>query len=71
MEQQITITNWSEFVNPDYVIIELSNGSRLVVKKSHAKGGKAVYRAILTLLDNMDSDARAQAMLLQLLNTIL
>ena len=68
LNENLTITNWDEFVNPDYVLLTLSNGKKLKIAKQHIKGGKASYLAILTLLDNMDRNPKAMEAILKLVN---
>lgn len=68
--EQLTIISWEEFVKPDFLLLHLSDGRTLQFTRSNAKGGKKVYHAICTLLDNMDTNPNAAAMLLRLINTI-
>jgi len=70
LNENLTITDWDEFVNPDHVILTLSNGKQLKIAKQNIKGGKASYQAILTLLDNMDRNPKAMEAMLKLVNAM-
>jgi len=70
LNEDLTITDWDEFVNPDHVLLTLSNGKQLKIAKQNIKGGKASYQAILTLLDNMGRDPKAMEAMLKLVNTM-
>ena len=70
LNENLTITDWDEFVNPDYVLLKLSNGKELKIAKQHIKGGKASYQAILTLLDSMDRNPKAMEAMLKLVNAM-
>lgn len=62
----LKIVDWDEYVNPDYVKIKLSSGKVLEIKRSYAKGGKAAYQTILTLLDSMDRSDKAKSLMLKI-----
>jgi len=68
INENLTITDWDEFVNPDYVLLKLSNGKKLKIARQQIKGGKAAYQRILTLLDNMETDPRAEKFINDLIN---
>jgi hypothetical protein len=68
--ENLTITNWEEYVRPDHVVISLSNGRELKIKKQQKAGGQKAYQTILTLLDNMNSDKRAENAILNLVNVM-
>ena len=70
LNENLTITDWDEFVNPDYVLLTLSNGKQLKITKQHIKGGKASYQSILTLLDNMESNPKAKEIMLKLVDAM-
>jgi phosphoribosylformylglycinamidine (FGAM) synthase-like amidotransferase family enzyme len=70
LNENLTITDWDEFVNPDHVILTLSNGKQLKIAKQNIKGGKASYQAILTLLDNMSRNPKAMEAMLKLVNAM-
>ena len=70
LNENLTITDWDEFVNPDHVVLTLSNGKELKIAKQNIKGGKATYQAILTLLDNMGRDPKAMEAMLKLVNAM-
>ena len=70
LNENLTITDWDEFVSPDHVILTLSNGKQLKIAKQNIKGGKASYQAILTLLDNMDRNPKAMEAMLKLVNAM-
>ena len=66
LKENISITDWDEYVNPNYVLLTLSNGKKLKITKQHIKGGKASYQSILTLLNNMESNPKAKEAMLTL-----
>jgi glycerol-3-phosphate O-acyltransferase len=68
--ENLTIKDWQEYVKPDHVIINLSNGKDLKISKQHIKGGMRAYQIVLTLLDNMSRDKRAENAMLQIVNTM-
>ena len=70
LNENLTITDWDEFVNPDHVMLTLSNGKQLKIAKQNIKGGKASYQAILTLLDNMGRNPKAAEAMLKLVNAM-
>jgi hypothetical protein len=70
LNENLTITDWDEYVNPDYVILKLSNGKDLKISRQHIKGGKAAYQSILTLLDNMGTNPKAKEAMLTLINAM-
>ncbi len=70
IKEDISITNWNEYVNPDYIKLTLSNGKKLKIAKQQIKGGKAVYQSILTLLDSMESNPKAKAAMLTLVTAM-
>jgi hypothetical protein len=70
LNENLTITDWDEFVNPDHVMLTLSNGKQLKIAKQNIKGGKASYQAILTLLDNMGRNPKAMEAMLKLVNAM-
>ena len=70
LNENLTITDWDEFVNPDHVVLTLSNGKQLKIAKQNIKGGKNSYQAILTLLDNMGRDPKAMEAMLKLVNAM-
>jgi hypothetical protein len=70
LNENLTITDWDEFVNPDHVVLTLSNGKQLKIAKQNIKGGKASYQAILTLLDNMGRDPKAMEAMLRVVNAM-
>ena len=70
LNENLTITDWNEFVNPDHVVLTLSNGKQLKIAKQNIKGGKNSYQAILTLLDNMGRDPKAMEAMLKLVNAM-
>lgn len=70
LNENLTITDWDEFVNPDHVMLTLSNGKQLKIAKQNIKGGKNSYQAILTLLDNMDRNPKAMEAMLKLVNAM-
>jgi len=70
LNENLTITDWDEFVNPDHVMLTLSNGKQLKIAKQNIKGGKNSYQAILTLLDNMGRDPKAMEAMLKLVNAM-
>jgi hypothetical protein len=70
LNENLTITDWDEFVNPDHVMLTLSNGKQLKIAKQNIKGGKASYQAILTLLDNMARNPKAMEAMLKLVNAM-
>jgi hypothetical protein len=70
LNENLTITDWDEFVNPDHVVLTLSNGKQLKIAKQNIKGGKASYQAILTLLDNMGRNPKAMEAMLKLVNAM-
>jgi hypothetical protein len=70
LNENLTITDWDEFVNPDHVMLTLSNGKQLKIAKQNIKGGKASYQAILTLLDNMGRNTKAMDAMLKLVNAM-
>ena len=77
IKEDVSITDWDEFVNPDYILLTLSNGKKLKISKQHIKGGKAAYQSILTLLGNMDHGMpanlhiKAKSAMLALVNAML
>ena len=70
LNENLTITDWDEFVNPDHVVLTLSNGKQLKIAKQNIKGGKASYQAILTLLDNMGRDPKAMEAMLKVVDAM-
>jgi len=70
INENLTITDWDEFVNPDYVLLKLSNGKDLKIARQQIKGGKAAYQSILTLLDNMGTNPKAKEAMLTLINAM-
>lgn len=70
INENLTITDWDEYVNPDYVLLTLSNSKQLKIGKQHIKGGKASYQSILTLLDNMESNPKAKEIMLKLVDAM-
>ena len=70
IREDISIADWDEYVNPDYVLLTLSNGKQLKITKQHIKGGKASYQSILTLLDNMESNPKAKEAMLKLVDAM-
>ena len=70
INENLTITDWDEFVNPDYVLLKLSNGKDLKISRQQIKGGKAAYQSILTLLDNMGTNPKAKEAMLTLINSM-
>ena len=70
IREDISIADWDEYVNPDYVLLTLSNGKQLKITKQQIKGGKASYQSILTLLDNMESNPKAKEAMLKLVDAM-
>jgi hypothetical protein len=70
LNENLTITDWDEFVNPDHVMLTLSNGKQLKIANQNIKGGKTSYQAILTLLDNMGRNPKAMEAMLKLVNAM-
>jgi len=68
LNENLTIKDWDEYVNPDYVLLTLSNDRKLKITKQNIKGGKHSYQIILTLLDNMSRDPKAMEAMLKLVN---
>ena len=70
IREDISIADWDEYVNPDYVLLTLSYGKQLKITKQQIKGGKASYQSILTLLDNMESNPKAKEAMLKLVDAM-
>lgn len=70
INENLTITDWDEFRNPDHLLLTLSNGKQLKIAKQQIKGGRAAYESIITLLDNMESNPKAKEAMLKLVNAM-
>ena len=67
-ENNLTIEDWNEYVNPDYVLLKLSNGKSLKIEKKRIKGGSQMYQNILHILDSMNSNPKAKQAMEKLVN---
>ena len=52
--------DWDEYVNPNYVVIRLTNGKSVKISEKKIKGGKQTYQLILQLLDNYTTNPKAK-----------
>ena len=68
INENLTITDWDEFANPDYVLLKLSNGKKLEIHAKRITGGKAAYKLILSALDTMKTNPKAEKFILTLIN---
>lgn len=64
---KLTIVDWSEFVNPNYIEIKVSNGKSLIIKPKKTSREK-MYQAWLHLLDEKDRNPSVAATLNQVIN---
>ena len=69
-EEQLTVKDYDEFVNPDHVIITLSNNLKLEIEKKRVQGGAKTYQAILQSLDVYDSNPKAKLFIDNLVNAM-
>jgi hypothetical protein len=67
-EQQLTVKDYDEFLNPDHVIITLSNKLKLDIERKTIKGGVKTYRAILQSLDAYNDNPKAKSFIDNLVN---
>lgn len=56
----ITVKAYKEYVNPDYIELELSNGKKIKFEKKKIAGGSKAYQQLLVALDNMDRNPNAK-----------
>jgi hypothetical protein len=70
INKNLTITDWNEFVRPNYVLLTLSNGEQLKIAQQNIRGGKNAYQSILTLLANMESNPKAKEDMLVIVNAM-
>lgn len=70
IKEDISITDWDEFVRPNYILLTLSNGKQLKIAQQQIRGGQNAYQSILTLLNNMGSNPKAKEAMLKLVNAM-
>jgi hypothetical protein len=68
LSEAVTVTDWEEFKNPDYVVMSLSNGKKIQLSKKNIKGGNATYKNILTILNTMDVNPQANEFIVRMVN---
>lgn len=68
LTESLTVTDWDEYVNPDYVLIKLSNGKSLKLDKKRVKGGSRVYQMVLMGLDGYKDNKKARQFIDSLVN---
>ena len=66
----LSIADYDEYVNPDYVQITLSDGRKLEIKKKIVKGGQKMYQTILQALDDYKSNSKAKTFMDNLVNSM-
>ena len=54
--ESLHVIDWSEYVNPDKIVINVSNGRELIIKNSNRKS----YQMWLRMLDNYDSNEKVR-----------
>jgi DNA-directed RNA polymerase alpha subunit len=67
-DEQLTVKDYDEFVNPDHVIVTLSDDRKLKIEKKRIQGGQKVYQAILQSLDAYDSNPKAKLFIDNVIN---
>lgn len=67
-DEQLTVIDYDEFVNPDKVKITLSNKLKLEIEKKRIQGGAKAYQAILQSLDAYNDNPKAKAFIDNLVN---
>lgn len=68
LTESLTVTDWDEYVKPDYVLIKLSNGKSLKVDKKRVKGGARAYQMLLMGLDGYNDNKKAKQFIDSLVN---
>jgi hypothetical protein len=66
----LTVADFDEYVNPDYVEVTLSDGRKLEIKKKNVKGGQKMYQTILQALDSYKSNAKAKTFMDSVVNAM-
>jgi len=69
-EEQLTVKDYDEFVNPDHVIITLSNKLKLEIEKKTIQGGVKTYQAILQSLNVYNDNPKAKLFIDNLVNAM-
>jgi hypothetical protein len=67
----LSVTDFDEYVNPDYVEVTLSDGRKLELKKKNIKGGQKMYQTILQALDSYKSNPKAKTFMDSLVNAMI
>lgn len=66
----LTVKDFDEFVNPDYVAVTLSNGKTIKISKKRISGGAKAYQAVLYALDNYKTNPIAKTWMDNVVNKI-
>jgi len=69
-DEQLTVIDYDEFVNPDKVKITLSNKLKLEIEKKRVQGGAKTYQAILQSLDAYNDNPKAKLFIDNLVNAM-
>ena len=67
----LSVTDFDEYVNPDYVEVTLSDGRKLQIKRKTMKGGQKMYQTILQALDSYKSNPKAKTFMDSLVNAMI
>ena len=69
-DEQLSVIDYDEFVNPDKVKITLSNKLKLEIEKKRVQGGVKTYQAILQSLDAYNDNPKAKLFIDNLVNAM-
>ena len=68
VNESLTVKDYDEFVNPDHVLVTLSDGRKLKIEKKRIQGGQKVYQAILQSLDAYNDNPKAKLFIDNVIN---
>jgi hypothetical protein len=66
----LVVTDFDEYVRPDYVEVTLSDNRKLRIHKKTVKGGAKFYQAVLHALDTYNENPKAKQFMDQIVNAM-